>query len=163
MRLPSQHCGLWPVVLSPDESECDQVSKRDRLGLTPNRTTRELWRSRRWTKEMKIWSFRSFGTSRVILHAVKSYDMGPSRFTSHPSGRCAEDFYRLKNPSPWPDSKPQPLGPVASTLTTTPPRRLRRRGERRYSSYTFMTLALDGDSDHAPAALYPRGKDPRYP
>jgi hypothetical protein len=38
-------------------------------------------------------------------------------------------------------------------------------GERRYSSYSFSTSALDGLSDqrHAPAALYPRGKDPRYP
>jgi hypothetical protein len=38
-------------------------------------------------------------------------------------------------------------------------------GERRYSSYSFLTSALDGVSGqhHAPAALYPRGKDPRYP
>jgi hypothetical protein len=37
--------------------------------------------------------------------------------------------------------------------------------ERRYSSYTFLTAALDGVSDqrHTPAALYPRGKGPRYP
>jgi hypothetical protein len=33
------------------------------------------------------------GTSRVLLHAVKSYDMGPSRFTSHPRGSCAADIY----------------------------------------------------------------------
>jgi hypothetical protein len=39
-------------------------------------------------------SMRPCGTSRVVLHAVKSYDMGPSRFTSHPRGRCAADFYR---------------------------------------------------------------------
>jgi hypothetical protein len=35
-------------------------------------------------------------------------------------------------------------------------------GERRYSSYSFSTSALDGVSGqrHAPAALYLRGKDP---
>jgi hypothetical protein len=33
-------------------------------------------------------------------------------------------FITLKNPLPWLGSIPQPLGPVASTLTTTPPRRL---------------------------------------
>jgi hypothetical protein len=35
-------------------------------------------------------------------------------------------------------------------------------GERRYSSYSFTTPALDGVSGqrHAPAALYPRRKDP---
>jgi hypothetical protein len=63
---------------------------------------------------MIILSIRPCGTSRVLLHAVKSYDMGPSRFTSHPIG--AADFYRVLNR--------QPLGPVASTLTTTPPKRL---------------------------------------
>jgi hypothetical protein len=33
-------------------------------------------------------------------------------------------FIALKNPSPWPGSNSRPLGPVARTLTTTPPRRL---------------------------------------
>jgi hypothetical protein len=32
-------------------------------------------------------------------------------------------FITLKNPSPSPGSNLQPLSPVASTLTTTPPRR----------------------------------------
>jgi hypothetical protein len=37
--------------------------------------------------------------------------------------------------------------------------------ERKHSSYSFMTSALDmvSDQPHAPAALYPLGKDPRYP
>jgi hypothetical protein len=58
-------------------------------------------------------------TSRVLLHAVKSYDMGPSGFTSHPRGSVLRIFIALKNKSPWPGSNPQTLGPVASTLTTT--------------------------------------------
>jgi hypothetical protein len=38
-------------------------------------------------------------------------------------------------------------------------------GERRYSSCSFTTSALDGVNSqrHAPAALYPPEKDPRYP
>jgi hypothetical protein len=38
-------------------------------------------------------------------------------------------------------------------------------GERRYSSYSFTTSALDGGEWSASrlAALYPRGKDSRYP
>jgi hypothetical protein len=38
-------------------------------------------------------------------------------------------------------------------------------GERMYSSYSFTTSALDGVSGqrHAPAALYPWGKDPPVP
>jgi hypothetical protein len=39
----------------------------------------------------------------------------------------------------------------------------RRLGGEEYSSYSFTTSALDGGQHHAPAALYPRGKDPRYP
>jgi hypothetical protein len=31
-------------------------------------------------------------------------------------------FIALKYPSPWPGLNPQPSGPVASTLTTTPPK-----------------------------------------
>jgi hypothetical protein len=33
-------------------------------------------------------------------------------------------FITLKNSSAWPGSNLRPLGPVASTLTTTPPRQL---------------------------------------
>jgi hypothetical protein len=40
-----------------------------------------------------------------------------------------------------------------------------RQGERNYSSYSFLTFAIDGLSGqrHAPAALYPPGKDPPVP
>jgi hypothetical protein len=40
-----------------------------------------------------------------------------------------------------------------------------RLGETRYSSYSFLTSALDGDewSASRPGRTLPRGKDPRYP
>jgi hypothetical protein len=75
-------------------------------------------------EEMRIQSIHPRGTSRVHSHAVKSYNMGSSDFTSHPKEGVLRIFIAFKNPSLWPDSNPQPLGPVASTLTTTPPRRL---------------------------------------
>jgi hypothetical protein len=57
-------------------------------------------------------------TCRWILWHV------PSVFTSHQNGGVLRIFFiALKNPSPWPGLNPRPLGPVASTLTTTPPRR----------------------------------------
>jgi hypothetical protein len=77
--------------------EYDRLSKRDRLRLTPDLTIRDLWRSRRWARErgeMRMLSIHPCGTSSVLLHAVKSYDMGPSRFTSQPRGTCDADFYR---------------------------------------------------------------------
>jgi hypothetical protein len=66
----------------------------------------------------EILSIHPCETSRVLLHAVKSYDMGPSRFTSHTRGRCAEEiFIAVKNTSPRPGLNPRPLGQVASTVT----------------------------------------------
>jgi hypothetical protein len=44
-------------------------------------------------------------------------------------------FIALKNPSPGPGSNPQPLGPVTSTLTTTPPRRLETYGTRKLRDF----------------------------
>jgi hypothetical protein len=45
------------------------------------------------------------------------------------------------------------------------PRHAGAKGERKYSSYSFLTLILDGVSGqrHALAALYPQGKDPWCP
>jgi hypothetical protein len=42
---------------------------------------------------------------------------------------------------------------------------MKAQGEKRYSSYSFTTSAVDGVSGqcHAPTELYPRGKNPRYP
>jgi hypothetical protein len=44
VRLPSQNCGLGPVVLTPADSDVD-LGRQDRLGLTPNLSTRVLWPS----------------------------------------------------------------------------------------------------------------------
>jgi hypothetical protein len=70
---------------------------------------------------MRILSIHSCGTARVLLHDVKSYETFPLYFPSERKLCCW--FIALKNPSPCPGSNPQPLSPVASTLTTTPPRR----------------------------------------
>jgi hypothetical protein len=47
---------------------------------------------------------------------------GTSGFTSHTKEGVLRIFIALENPSPRPGLDPRPLGPVASTLTTTPPR-----------------------------------------
>jgi hypothetical protein len=64
------------------------------------------------------WDFKISLTCREILQH------GTSGFTSHPKEGVLRIFIALKNPSPWPGSNPQPLGPVAITLTITLPRRL---------------------------------------
>jgi hypothetical protein len=60
---------------------------------------------------MIILSIRTCGTSRVLLHAVKSYDMGPSRFLLpiREEG-VLRIFIHLKNPSPWPGFEPATFG-----------------------------------------------------
>jgi hypothetical protein len=45
---------------------------------------------------------------------------GTCGFTFHLKEGVLWIFITLKNPSPWPCLNPQTLGPVASTLTTTP-------------------------------------------
>jgi hypothetical protein len=75
-----------------------------------------------WTKEMRISSIRPWDLKRSLTcHKILQHRT--SGFTSHPKV-CCGFFIALKNPSPWPGSNLRPLGPVASTLTTTPPRRL---------------------------------------
>jgi hypothetical protein len=64
-------------------------------------------------------SIHPCGTSIVLLHAVKSYDVGPSCCDGVLWIFIALKFHRLGL-----FLNPQPLGPVVSTLTTTPPRRL---------------------------------------
>jgi hypothetical protein len=109
------------------------------LRLTPNLSTRALWQPpvlaggpaiRDISGTSRImgegngnlvypspWDFKRSLTCRKILRH------GTSGFTSHPKEGVLWIIIALKNPSPWPGFNPQPLGLVASTLTTTPPRR----------------------------------------
>jgi hypothetical protein len=72
-----------------------------------------------------LWSIliilhKSFLTCRKILWR------GASGFTSPPNEGVLRIFISLKNPSPWPGLNLQTLGPMASTVTITPPRQLLR-------------------------------------
>jgi hypothetical protein len=58
----------------------------------------------------------SFTCRKILLRRT-------SGFASHPNEGVLWIFITVKNPSPPPGLNPWPLGPVASTLTTTPPRR----------------------------------------
>jgi hypothetical protein len=109
-----------------------------RLVLTPNLATRALWQppvlsggpfsrgisgaSRRMGEGNENlvcpspWDFKRSLTYRKILRR------GTSGFTYQTKEGVLRIFIGLKNPSPWLGSNPRPLGPVASTLITTPPR-----------------------------------------
>jgi hypothetical protein len=63
------------------------------------------------------WDFKSsFACRKILVH-------GSSGSTSHLKEVLLRIFNALKKP--WPGSNQQPLGPVTSTLTITPPRQHR--------------------------------------
>jgi hypothetical protein len=84
-RLRLSTAASRPAVLSPYKNECDRVSERDRLGLTPNLTTSGEVGDGRGGNENSLYS--SLWDLKSFLHAVISYEIVPFRFTSHPQER----------------------------------------------------------------------------
>jgi hypothetical protein len=93
------------------------VSKRDRLKLTPDLTTRWVTGNYNFVYS-SLWDLKSSFTCRKILrHGTFPFDLPSERKV-----RCGFlsplKIHRLGRVL-----NPQPLGPVASTLTTTAPMR----------------------------------------
>jgi hypothetical protein len=101
------------------------------LGTTPDSSTGAHWQS---YQQRHLERVGGMDETMIILHIrYLSYVNGPftcSKFlqhgtsgsTSHPKEGVLRIFIALKNPSPQLSLNLQPLGPVASTLTTTPQR-----------------------------------------
>jgi hypothetical protein len=68
----------------------------------------------------------AYETSLHLLHAV-NLRHGTGGFTSPPKEVVQRIFITLKNPSTSAGIEPATLGPVASTLTTSPPRQMKGR------------------------------------
>jgi hypothetical protein len=75
-------------------------------------------------ENLAVWSI-SVHTWKGFFMCHKIVRHGTSGSTSPPKEGVLQMFITLKNPSPRPGLNPWTLGPVASTLTTTPPRWLR--------------------------------------
>jgi hypothetical protein len=78
---------------------------------------------------------------------------GNSGFTSHPKKGELWIFIALKKPSPLPALNPRPLGPVASTLTTTSPEAIKsswkyRQLKRRYQTGTVAAATSLASPHH---------------
>jgi hypothetical protein len=104
-----------------------------RLGGNPDSSTRALWQSyqHRHLKQVggmdegvRILPYQYLKYLKGSTICRKILRHGTSGFTSHPKEGVLRIFIALKNPSLCPGLNARPLGPVASTLTTTPLRRL---------------------------------------
>jgi hypothetical protein len=73
-------------------------------------------------KGVRILPFQYMKYHKASLTCRKILQHGISGFTSHPKAGVLRIFIALKNLSPWLGLNLKSLGPVASTLTTTPPR-----------------------------------------
>jgi hypothetical protein len=62
-------------------------------------------------------------TSKGVFIRLKILRHVTNGFTSPPKEGVLRIFVALKNPSPWLGFNPRTLGPMANTLTITPPRR----------------------------------------
>jgi hypothetical protein len=102
-----------------------------RLGITPDSSARTLWQSCQQIhlgqigvvdEGVRILPFQYLKYVNGCLTCHKILWHGTSGFTSHPNEGVLRVFITLKNRLGR-DWTPRPLSPVASTLTTTPPRR----------------------------------------
>jgi hypothetical protein len=139
LRLVSQKCGLYRPIVHPRVIVMWTMVRWHRLGITSNLSTRVLWQPpvqsdgplsrdisgaiKRMDEENENIVYPSPWVFKRSLTCHKILQPGTSGFTSHMKERVLWIFITFKNPSPWPGLKPWPLGPVASTLTTTLPRR----------------------------------------
>jgi hypothetical protein len=103
-----------------------------RLGITPDSSTRTLWKSYQQTylgqvggrdEGVRILPFHYPKYLKGSLTCCKILWHRTSGFTSHPKEGVLRICIALKSASPWPGSNPLFLGPVVSTLTATPPKR----------------------------------------
>jgi hypothetical protein len=118
-------CDMWAwramvVMMPPGDNSwlVHQSSLAVLLAETPGA-------SRRNRRKRENFAYQYLRYLKGFLHAVKSYDMGHPALLSIREEGVLRIFIAIKNQSPRPSLNPPPLGPVASTLTTTPPRRLR--------------------------------------
>jgi hypothetical protein len=89
--------------------------------LSGSPTSRVIWEQvGRMDEGVKILHIQYLRYLSQYLTCCKILRHGASGFTSHPKEGVLQIVIALQNPSPRPGLNLQPLGSVASTLTTTP-------------------------------------------
>jgi hypothetical protein len=113
--------------------EYDRVSKLDRLKLTPDLTTRWTTGNDKFVYS-SLWAFKSSLTCRKILRHGTFLLYFPSE-----RKMCCGFLSPLKTHHLGRVLNPQPLGPLVSTLTTTPQRRRKTRHNNRNTKHKSLT------------------------
>jgi hypothetical protein len=121
---------LYPCGVGAQGNPCtvtisDQFCIPSVLLIVPDSCTRTPWQlpaGEKWQRN-GLWIFPTrylFHTSRVLQHAIKSYDTGPTALLPLWRKSCYRFLLPLKIHGPQLGLNPWILGPIASMLTTTP-------------------------------------------
>jgi hypothetical protein len=112
-------CDMWAwraIVMMMPVGCNSWLVHQSSLAVLPAETSgasrRNVRRSEDFAYQYLKYLKGSLTFSKILRH-------GTSDFTSHPKEGVLQIFIAHKNPSPRPGLNSRPLGPVASTLTTT--------------------------------------------
>jgi hypothetical protein len=121
---PAGDITIWPSMMDDVDQGNIPIRPPERsLAVLPESSSSK---QDAWAKEMMASALRSIfvHTSKVIFTCRKILRHGASGFTSTPKEGVLRIFIALNYLSPRPGLTPRTLRPVASTLTTRPPRQL---------------------------------------
>jgi hypothetical protein len=121
VHLPGDMSAWRAMVMIMPAGDNSWLVHQSSRAVLPAETSVE---SRRNGRRSENFAYQYLKNLKGPLTCRKILRNGTSGFTSHPKEGVLRIFIALKNPSTRPGLNPRPLGPVASTLTTTPPRRL---------------------------------------
>jgi hypothetical protein len=100
-----------------------RLAHQSSLAVLPAETSGASKRNERRSENFSYRYVKYLKGSSTCLKILRHVTSG---FTSHPKEGVLRIFIAFKSLSPRPGLNLRPLGPVASTLTTTPPKRLTR-------------------------------------
>jgi hypothetical protein len=102
--------------------------------------------SRRNGQSSENFAYQYLKYLKGFLKCHKILRHGTCSFISHPKEGVLRVFIVFKRPSPRPGLNPRPLGPVASTLTPTSPRRLRQEWRENLKQWTHTVIYYPASS-----------------
>jgi hypothetical protein len=136
---PPGECEWRAVVVKMPHRDNYWLVYQISLAVLPAETygaSRRSWRkNENFAYSLSLIRQRIFTCRKIIRH-------GTSGCTYHPKEGVLRIFIALKNPSPRSDLNPRPLGPVASTLTTTPPKRLKGFTRRHFDAEAWVRVGF---------------------